>query len=188
MHSFSAPEGKYPGVIVVPAPKARILAVVGLAAMLTAAALGAERFGAVRSGAALQTSAEVLVLQWCSQCQRRMYPVAPAVIEQWAGKTREELSALLARDYPQAAILSFAPDQAVVQFPPALCAQCSPLRWPERGYIGLTADNNIAVYDADGVMIAVYGVAPGSFLHRLAEGIPFSSPEECENLLIDITS
>lgn len=94
----------------------------------------------------------------------------------------------MAKQFPGANVLAFEPTLVVVRFPAVSCPECSALRWPKRGYIGLTQDNAMAIFAEDGSLYEVYGEAPGAAMELLREGIPFESPEECEQWLINLTS
>lgn len=127
---------------------------------------------------------EVLTERWCLACSE-YGPVAED--NSWRGKNREQLADLLAQEYPGSRILSFTAEQVVVLLPPAYCEKCM-AALPTQGYISVTEGNQLAVFSADGALFKTYGDAPGAWLSELNQGIPFSSPQDCLDWLINLTS
>lgn len=127
---------------------------------------------------------EILAERWCIECSQ-FGPVTDG--NSWRGKNRDQLADLLAQEYPGSQIRTFTAEQVVVLLPPAYCDKCM-AAFPARGYIGITEGNQLAVFSADGILFNTYGDAPGAWLNELNEGIPFSSPQECLDYLINITS
>lgn len=140
-----------------------------------------------RSGAqaaVIDEKTEVVLERWCLACGRYT-PVA--YHSSWQGKTRQQLEALLAQEYPDSRILSFSAEQVVVLLPPAYCDMCM-AALPSQGYIGVTEENQLAVFSAEGALFKTYGDAPGAWLDELSQGIPFASPQDCLDWLINLTS
>ena len=132
----------------------------------------------------LDESTEIAVECWCLACGG----YRPASYGcSWQGKTRAQIEELLVADIPDARLLVFSKEQVLVLLPPGYCQQCLELM-PQQGYISLTEGNQLAVFFQDGTLFKVYGEAPGVFLKRLQEGIPFFSPEECFEWLLNLTS
>lgn len=159
--------------------------------VLMAAVLGAGRWGAGPDSKApelIDEHTEIIGLQWCSSCGKELQPLTAEEYKSWRGKNLAQLEAFLADSYPGATILVFAQERVEVEFPEIQCPECKVHQWPQRGYIGLTEDNFIAVFHEDGTLYQIYAEAPGSTLDILAEGIPFTSSEECEEWLINLTS
>ena len=130
---------------------------------------------------------EIIIEQWCMVCNERFYPEVSVFYREWYGKTRSQLQQILEDEYPGATLVAFFSDQVIVSLPPGKCRECSETRWPRRGYIGLV-DNKMAVFTESGIVFEVIGDAPGAWIIDLEEGIPFESPEECDRLLINLTS
>lgn len=131
---------------------------------------------------------EIIGQQRCSLCGKNLQALAAEDYLSWQGKNRAQLEAHLTDYYPGTTIVTFDEERVELQFPATTCPQCSEPQWPQRGYIGLTQDNCIAIFLEDGTLFHVYAEAPGDVLDLLAEGIPFTSPEECEEWLINLTS
>jgi|GEM_PF-1549585 len=130
---------------------------------------------------------EIVVEQWCPNCQERLHPEVPDLLSHWQGFGPQDIEDYLRAEFPGASITSFGPDRVMVQLPPGYCAKCT-VDWPEKGYIGLDDDKQIAIYYEDGTFFQTYGPAPGSWMKDLEVGIQFESPEECEQWLINLTS
>ncbi len=159
--------------------------------VLLTAVLGANRWrvGSQQGPSALiDEFTEIQGLQWCSHCGQRLQPLAPEEYLTWRGKNRVQLEVLLADLYPGATILTFDGERVEVRFPAKTCLDCSEHQWPQRGYIRLTQDNYIAIFLEDGTLFQVYDEAPGDKLDLLADDIPFASPKECDDWLINLTS
>jgi len=127
---------------------------------------------------------EVLVERWCLVCgDYRPVDICPS----WLGKDREQLENLLAQELPDARILAFSKEQVLVHLPPGYCEKCMAFL-PQQGYIGLTDGNQIAVFSQDGTLYKTYGEAPGAWIIELTEGIPFASPQDCLDWIVNLTS
>lgn len=133
--------------------------------------------------AVVEEGTEIVVMQWCTVCGKSFLPDW-VKSDLWLGKNRDELSDLLALQ-ANASLVSFDKELIVIKFPPGRCPNC---QWPQRGHIGLIEGNQIAVFGEDGSLVEIYGDAPGDWLDCLEQGIPFESPKECEDLLINLTS
>lgn len=175
-------------------PKLLKIAITGAASLfvLITAVLGASRLGRADIPEAGDSQAEITIgaeteivdEHWCISCGEKYYPEEAGSYRHWQGINREQLETLLAAQYPGASLIAFAEDQVVVKFF-GCCAIC---RWPQRGYIGLAEGNKLAVYGEDGILVETLGDAPGTWLKDLEDGIPFESPVECQDLLINLTS
>lgn len=133
--------------------------------------------------AVVEEGTEIVIMQRCTVCGKNFFPDSVKT-GQWLGKNRDELSVLLASQ-SNASLILFDNELIVIQFPPGRCPEC---QWPQRGHIGLVEGNQIAVFGEDGSLVEIYGDAPGDWLDSLEQGIPFESPKECEDLLINLTS
>jgi hypothetical protein len=127
---------------------------------------------------------EIRVERWCLVCgDYRPVDVSPA----WQGKDREQLESLLVRELPDARILAFSQEQVLVHLPPGYCEKCMAFL-PQQGYISLTDGNQIAVFSHDGTLYKTFGEAPGAWIAELTEGIPFASPQDCLDWIVNLTS
>ncbi len=132
----------------------------------------------------IEERTEVLVERWCLVCgEYQPADADPA----WQGLSETELADRLSQDWPGAKILSFSREQVTVLLPPGYCDKCMALL-PPQGYISLAENNLLAVFALDGTLFKVYGEAPGAWLEELREGIPFSSPQDCLDWLVNLTS
>lgn len=158
--------------------------------VLVTAVLGAGRWrgDSQRGESLIGEFTEIIGQQRCSLCGRDFQPLAAKDYLTWQGKNRAQLEEYLADLYPGTTVVTFDAERVEVQFPAITCPQCSEPQWPQQGYIGLTQENFIAIFLEDGTLFHVYAEAPGDVLDLLAEGIPFTSPEECEDYLINLTS
>lgn len=127
---------------------------------------------------------EISAERWCLVCGDYR-PVETTGT--WQGLNMEALSRTLAEELPGARILAFSSEQVVVHLPPGYCDKCLDYM-PQQGYIGLSPDNQLAVFSHDGTLVKVFGEAPGAWLSELTEGIPFSSPQDCLDLIVNLTS
>ncbi len=127
---------------------------------------------------------EILVERWCLVCGDYR-PVDTGF--PWQGKNREQLENLLGQELSGARILAFSQEQVVIHFPPGYCEKCMAFL-PQQGYISLTDGNQLAVFSQDGTLFKTYGEAPGAWLSELTEGIPFSSPQDCLDWIVNLTS
>jgi hypothetical protein len=127
---------------------------------------------------------ELSIERWCLVCgdYRPVENTTP-----WQGMDMDALNLTLAKDLPGAKILAFSKEQVVVHLPPGYCDKCMTFM-PLQGYIGLSPDNKLAVFSQDGTLVKEFGEAPGAWTAELSEGIPFSSPQECLDLLVNLTS
>lgn len=156
--------------------------------VLVTAVLGAGRWRTGEEPAVIDELTVIRGQQRCSYCGEELQPLTSEECQAWRGKNLAELEALLTEEYPGATILAFTGERVEVEFPARPCPDCSVYQWPPRGYIRLTEDNYIAVFCEDGTLFKKYAEAPGSALEFLAEEIHFTSPEECEQWLINLTS
>lgn len=127
---------------------------------------------------------EIFIERWCLVCGDYR-PVDSDC--SWQGKNREQLENLLAQELPGARILAFSQEQVVVHLPPGYCEKCMAFL-PQQGYISLTDGNQLAVFSLDGTLFKTYGEAPGAWINELTEGIPFSSPQDCLDWIVNLTS
>ena len=127
---------------------------------------------------------EISLERWCLVCGDYR-PVE--ISSPWQGMDMEALKGTLAAELPGARILAFSSEQVVVHLPPGYCEKCLDYM-PQQGYIGLSADNQLAVFSEDGTLVKIFGEAPGAWLAELTEGIPFSSPQDCLDLIVNLTS
>lgn len=148
--------------------------------MLIASVLGGGEPDAVR----IDETTGIVIERWCLACGEYRSVKHPCA---WQGSNRAELEELLAAELPGARLLSFSKEQVVVLLPPGYCEQCLAYL-PQQGYIGLAADNQLAVFSQDGTLFKLYGDAPGAWLTELAEGIPFFDPQDCLDWLTNLTS
>lgn len=127
---------------------------------------------------------EIHLERWCLVCGDYR-PVDTG--SSWQGKDRGQLEELLAQELPGAKILVFSEEQVVVHLPPGYCEKCMAFL-PQQGYISLTDGNLLAVFSLDGTLFKTYGEAPGAWISELTEGIPFSSPQDCLDWIVNLTS
>lgn len=130
---------------------------------------------------------EIVAVDRCPLCGKAE-PLAATgqLFGRWYGMNRAQLEKDLATNYPQWSVTEFSSSRVVVERTPQRCNDCKSL-WPQRGYIGLHEDK-IAVYTEEGLLVEVLEPAPGAWYESLQQGIPFDSPEECEQLLFNLTS
>lgn len=131
---------------------------------------------------------EILIEQWCPICYQRFTPASANLYREWYGMTRSQVEQYLDSEHPGANIVAFFKDQVVVHMPPGRCPDCKDARWPSRGYIGVVDGTKMAVFTEDGRVYEVLDEAPGAWIEELEKGIPFESPTECEELIINLTS
>lgn len=162
--------------------------------VLAAAALGANHLGMFSKAEDLPEGIEQVVIdqgteiifqQSCPVCKKVFHPERDISVRHWIGMSREDLMDALAAGGTQGAVIAFGSELVIIQLLPERCPGC---QWPQRGYIGLVEGNKIAVFCEDGSLVETLGDAPGAWLEALEERIPFSSSDECQDLLINLTS
>jgi len=153
------------------------------------AVLGADRLGnnAEEPGRVqiVERETKIIARQQCLACSRIFAPELVGLPGELQGKTRIQAKEILDALHPGSSIIVFSKELVEIMFPPGRCPAC---QLPQRGHIGLVDGNTIAVFDENGSLVETQGEAPGSWLGDLELGIPFDSPEECQALLINLTS
>lgn len=132
-------------------------------------------------------STEIVAESKCPVCGKSQALAAADILRnRWLGMDRNQLEKDLSTNYPLWSVAEFNSSRIVLERIPQRCDNCKS-QWPQEGFIGLH-EGRIAVYTAEHVLVEVLETAPGVWYDQLQEGMPFFSAEECERLLINLTS